>query len=543
MKEESPRRQSVISRFCWKGFLPIYPADWIELAERQGFEPWDPRKGQRISSPPRSTTPAPLQGPSSLRGVIQCDKSPHIPGWVKLLAITPLILITGACSNDSSSKLESVKNAGELVVLSRQSPTTYYEGPDGHLGIEYDMAKEFADHLGVELKMVVPDQFGDILTLLQANKADMAAAGLTVTRARKKIVRFAPPYHRIRQQLVYRQGTKKPRSVADIVGEDIIVTAGTTYAERLSQLQKKYKKLVWKETKEMDTEQLIHMVADGTLTFTVADSNIVDANRPLYPDLRIAFDMQKRENLAWAFPLSQDSSLYNEAVKYQNSIRRNGHIKVLLERYYGATEADYFNMTLYQLRIQNVLPSFKRLFEEAGQKYNIDWRLLAAIAYQESYWNSRATSPTGVRGLMMLTEATAKEMGIKDRLNAAQSVEGGAKYIREMIDRMPESIQEPDRTWMALASYNVGYHHLMDAREITQWQGGNPDNWRDVKRRLPLLARASVYTKLKYGYARGNEPVRYVSRIRRYYDVLTKLDKKVQEELRNDAIGLTAPAI
>lgn len=293
----------------------------------------------------------------------------------------------------------------------------------------------------------------------------------------------------------------------------------------------------------MDTEELIHMVADGTLTFTIADSNIVDTNRPLYPDLRVAFDMQKREPLAWAFPQSEDKSLYNEAVKYQRKIRRNGHTKVLLERYYGATDANYFNMTLYQLRIKNVLPSYKRLFEEAGQKYNIDWRLLAAIAYQESYWNPRATSPTGVRGMMMLTERTARQMGVKDRLNTAQSIEGGAKYIREMIERIPENIKEPDRTWMALASYNVGFHHLMDAREITKRQRGNPDNWRDVKRRLPLLARASVYTKLKYGYARGNEPVRYVSRIRRYYDVLTKLDKKVQDELRNDAIGLTAPAI
>ncbi|MEE8388862.1 MAG: membrane-bound lytic murein transglycosylase MltF [Acidiferrobacterales bacterium] len=449
----------------------------------------------------------------------------------------------GACSNHSLSKLEAVKKSGELVVLTRHSPTTYYDGPDGYLGIEYDMAKEFADQLGVKLKMVVPEHFEDILTLLQKREADMAAAGLTVTRARQKIVRFTPPYQRIRQQLVYRQGTKKPKSVADIVNEDIMVTAGTTYVDRLNQFKRRYKNLVWKESRKVDTDTLIQMVADGTLTFTIADSNIVDTNRPLYPDLRVAFDIQKREPLAWAFPLGEDSSLFNEASRYQRKIRRNGHIKVLLERYYGATATNYFNMTLYQLRIINVLPSYRRLFEEAGQKYSIDWRLLAAIAYQESYWNPRATSPTGVRGLMMLTEATARQMGVKDRLIAAQSVEGGAKYIREMIDRMPESIQEPDRSWMALASYNVGFHHLMDARGLTQKQRGNPDNWRDVKRRLPLLARAAFYTKLEYGYARGNEPVRYVSRIRRYYDVLTKLDKKVQDKLRNDAIGLTAPAI
>jgi membrane-bound lytic murein transglycosylase F len=474
---------------------------------------------------------------------MRLDKSSLATRIASLLFISFVVSLTGACGDSSLNKLDAVKKAGELVVLTRYSPTTYYEGPEGYLGIEYDMAREFADHLGVKLKMVTPDHFEDIFTLLRKNKADMAAAGLTASEARKKIVRFAPPYQRIRQQLLYRQGTKKPRSVAGLVGEDIIVTAGTTYVDRLNQLKKRYKNLAWKESKKMDTEELIRMVADGTLTFTIADSNIVDANRPLYPDLRVAFDMQKREPLAWAFPLGKDKSLYNEAVKFQRKIRRTGHISVLLERYYGATDTDYFNMTLYQLRIKNVLPSYQRLFEEAGQKHNIDWRLLAAIAYQESYWNPRATSSTGVRGLMMLTEATAKQMGVKDRLKAEQSVEGGAKYVREMIDRMPENIKEPDRTWMALASYNVGFHHLMDAREITVRQSGNPDNWRDVKKRLPLLSRTAFYTKLKYGYARGNEPVSYVGRIRRYYDVLTKLDKKIQDELRNDAIGLTAPAI
>ena len=356
-------------------------------------------------------------------------------------------------------------------------------------------------------------------------------------------MKFAPPYQRINQQLIYRQGTVKPKSVADIVGEDIVVTAGTSYADRLAELRKRYKKLTWEENKELDTEELIQRVAEGTLTFTIADSNIVSANRPLFPDLRIAFDMQRKESLAWAFPVSVDTSLYDEAVKFQRQLKRTGEIKVLLERYYGATDADYFNMTLYQLRIQNVLPSYRRLFEEAGQKYGIDWRLLAAIAYQESYWNPRATSPTGVRGLMMLTNATAKQLGVTDRLDPTQSVDGGARYIKQMIDRIPEEVTEPDRTWMALASYNVGFFHLMDAREITKRRKGNPDQWKDIKQNLPLLARPTVYKHLKYGYVRGNEPVIYVSRIRRYYDVLVKLDKKVQEKIRNEAIGLTAPAI
>jgi membrane-bound lytic murein transglycosylase F len=513
------------------------------LAERQGFEPWDPRKGQRISNPSRSTAPAPLQGAHSLRPESSDDKRLSRLSLLLMLPWAAAILLTPACGNQSLTRLESVKKAGELIVLTRKSPTTYYEGADGDAGIEYDMARAFAEHLGVKLKMVVPKHFEDILILLQEGKADMAAAGLSVTKERSQLVRFTPPYQQINQQLVYRQGTIKPKSVADIVGEDIMVTAGTTYAERLAELKKRYKKLEWSVSRKMTTEELIQRVAEGTLTFTIADSNIVDTNRPLYPDLRVAFDMQKKESLAWAFPKDGDDSLFNEAIKFQKHLKRTGEIKVLLERYYGATDSNYFNMTLYQLRIQNVLPSHRRLFEEAGQQYGIDWRLLAAIAYQESYWNPRATSPTGVRGLMMLTEATAKQLGVTDRLDPKQSVDGGARYLRQMIDRMPESISEPDRTWMALASYNVGYYHLMDARKITTRRKGDPDKWKDVKQSLPLLARPAVYKHLKYGYARGNEPVRYVSRIRRYYDVLVKLDQKVQEKIRNEAIDLTAPAI
>ena len=515
----------------------------VKMAERQGFEPWDPRKGQRISNPSRSTAPAPLQGAHSLRPASGDDKSTRSHRIILVTLFFVTGLATSSCSETGLTKLEAVKRAGELVVLTRKSPTTYYEGADGYAGIEYDMARAFAEHLGVKLKMVVPEHFEDILLMLQEGKADMAAAGLTVTRDRSEVIQFAPPYQRINQQLVYRQGTTKPKSVADIVGEDIMVTAGTTYAQRLTELKKRYKNLEWNESRELDTEELIQRVAEGTLTFTIADSNIVATNRPLFPDLRVAFDIQRKEPLAWAFRKDQDDSLFNEAVNFQKHLKHTGEIKVLLERYYGATDSDYFNMTLYQLRIQNVLPSHRHLFEEAGQKYGIDWRLLAAIAYQESYWNPRATSPTGVRGLMMLTEATAEHLGVTDRLDPKQSVDGGALYIRQMIDRIPESTTEPDRTWMALAAYNVGYFHLMDAREITRRRNGDPDKWNDVKANLPLLASPAVYKNLKYGYARGNEPVNYVSRIRRYYDVLVKLDQKVQEKIRNEAIGLTAPAI
>ena len=183
------------------------------------------------------------------------------------------------------------------------------------------------------------------------------------------------------------------------------------------------------------------------------------------------------------------------------------------------------------------------MFVEAAQRYQLDWRLLAAMSYQESYWNPRAVSPTGVRGIMMLTEATARQLGVPDRMDVRQSVHGGGAYLRTLIDRLPADIPEPDRTWMALASYNVGYNHLEDARILTQKQGADPNKWNDLKERLPLLAKAAWYTKTKHGYARGYEPVQLVNRIRTYYEVLKKSDDDLRARRDNDVLRLKTPAL
>jgi len=153
-------------------------------------------------------------------------------------------------------------------------------------------------------------------------------------------------------------------------------------------------------------------------------------------------------------------------------------------------------------------------------EYQMDWHLLAAVAYQESYWNPLATSPTGVRGMMMLTLPTAREMGVDDRLDAAQSLRGGARYLKNIKRRLPGDIHEPDRTWLALAAYNIGMGHLEDARVITERQGGDPHLWRDVIKALPLLQKSKHFQNTRYGYARGLEAATYVQNIRHYYSIL-----------------------
>ncbi len=235
------------------------------------------------------------------------------------------------------------------------------------------------------------------------------------------------------------------------------------------------------------------------------------------------------EPLAWMVSKNSHDDILASLVEFFGTVHHDGTLLALDEKYYGHIEQfNYVETRTFIKAVAGTLPKYQALFEKYAQE--LDWRLLAAISYQESHWNPTARSYTGVRGMMMLTLATAKQMGIKSRLDTEQSIRGGAKYFKRMIAMMPDRIPTPDRIWFALASYNIGFGHLDDARIITQRQGGDPDRWVEVKSRLPLLQQKKYYKNTKYGYARGEEPVQYVDNIRRYYDTLSWLDDKAKEQ-------------
>jgi membrane-bound lytic murein transglycosylase F len=460
-----------------------------------------------------------------------------------LFAAVLLSSLLPACTSSEDNKLAKVKASGELIVLTRRSPSTYLETPEGPSGFEYDLAKAFADSLGVQLKLVVAERYANVLPKLEEGGAELAAAGITVTEDTRDRFLFTPPYQQIRQQVVYRLGTPPPTSVEDLMGRQIEVHSGSNHATRLRELQKTHAALKWVEVEDKSTEELLELVWEGLLEMTVADSHTIALNRQFFPELQVAFDASPPEALVWAFPMSEDRSLYNAAVRFLERYRAAGEFARLLDRYYGpASRSNFVNLTVYHARVTNRLPSYQNLFELAARQVNLDWRLLAALAYQESYWDPKAISPTGVRGMMMLTEDTAKQLGVTNLLDPAQSVLGGARYLRDLYDRLGY-IPAPDRTWFALAAYNVGISHLEDARILTQRQGGDPNKWNDVAARLPLLEQPRWYHRARYGFARGTEPVLFVNRVRTYYDVLVKLDEEQRAKSRTEALKLKIPAI
>ncbi|MDH3612671.1 MAG: membrane-bound lytic murein transglycosylase MltF [Gammaproteobacteria bacterium] len=451
---------------------------------------------------------------------------------MRLLLYISLAALIGTCSSQPSL-LDQVLEVGELRVVTRDSPTAFVTGPEGPSGPEYDLALAFAEEIGVTLVIESVQSVSEVLPYLLSGQAHLAAAGLSITDSRRDFVNFGHPYEMVDMHLIYKLGTGKPRSIDDILDRSIEAVAGTSHVEMLVSLQKVYPELTWTENADVEVADLLAKVAAGDVDFTIADSTEFNIQRHFYPDLRVALDLEIGDPLAWAFPRGSGDTLLSRADDFLIGIDRAGTLARIKDRYYGHTDQfDYVGTRNFIRHYESRLPRYRAMFEEAAAQWGVDWRLLAAIGYQESHWRSGAVSPTGVRGIMMLTEDTAKYLGLKDRVDPKTSIFGGAQYYARQTERVADSVDEPDRTWMALAAYNVGFNHIKDARQIVAWQGGNPDTWIDISKALPLLSQRKWYTRVPFGYARGWEPVLYVNNIRSYYNILKWITANEESDLR-----------
>lgn len=445
---------------------------------------------------------------------------------LSLCVFLAAIAILSGCS-PTPTLLESIQQEGELRVITLNGPVTFYEGAEGPAGFEYELIKRFSEFIGVKPRFIIPDNFDELIPAVASGEVHLAAAGLTITPERRKLVRFTDSYQSITTQVVYLSGTKRPRKVEDLISKKIELVAGSSHEETLQRHQKKFPGIKWQSTGITSMELMMQNILDQKIDFALGDSNEIAVNRRYYPEIKIGFNLTPPEQLAWALPHSHDESLFKKTTQFFKKIKASGVLDQLLERYYGHVDRlNFVDKRTFWRHVDNRLPLYRDLFKQAAKKSGYDWRLLAAIGYQESHWNPKAKSPTGVRGIMMLTKATAKQLGIKNRLSPQQSILGGARYLQLVEKKIPERIAMPDRLWLALAGYNIGFGHLEDARILTQRNGGNPDKWSHVKKHLPSLSDPKVYKTLKHGYARGQEPVNYVDNIRNFYDLLIWKDNQ-----------------
>ena len=415
-----------------------------------------------------------------------------------------------------------------ITFVTMNSPNTYYvNGDNEYAGLEYDLAKLFVKDLGdgTQLKLIVANHIDQVLPAVLSGKADIAAADISVTEVRKKHINFTIPYQDVQQQVVYNKtsNNKAPKNLKELIGLNISVPKGTSFVERLTKLRELEPGLMWQERDDADSEQLITEVALGDIEYTVADSHLIAILQNYHPNLGVAFTIGKPEKIAWALAKNSDPKLLKKANAFFTKIKNNGTLRNLVDRYHGNVKRlKPLDVKTFLMNSNKLLPKYVHLFKQAQDVTGIDWRLLAAISYQESHWDTFSTSPTNVRGLMMLTEATADQMGVTDRLDPKQSIPAGAKYINLLVDTIPDRVPEPDRTFMALASYNIGYAHVEDARVLAQRLKLNPNSWADVKKTLLMLNDPNYYVNAKYGYCGCGQPIVFVESIRSYHNILVR---------------------
>ena len=348
---------------------------------------------------------------------------------------------------DSIVSLEEIKQRGKLIVLTTNTPTTYYFNRDNQLtGPEFDMTQAFAKSLQLDVEYKVYDSTKNLLIALRNNEGDIAASALTINEQRKKEFDYGPVYQTTNEIIVCHRNDKKIKNKKELNRLDVVIAADTTFIESL----KAYPELSWTANHDLNTTDLIELVAQNKIQCTISDSILYNIERRYHIEIQNKFTLAKESQLAWMLNKNNDG-LKQAVNNWFDQYKENNELAYMLERYYGYVEIfDYVDIHKFLKRIETRLPQYKKYFIDAAKKNGVEPSLLAAQSYQESHWNTKAKSPTGVRGIMMLTQPVAKSLGVTNRLDAKQNIYAGAKFLAKM-KKMVEHVSEPDRTWLALA--------------------------------------------------------------------------------------------
>ncbi len=468
-----------------------------------------------------------------------------------LLAVGLIVLIFFL--QQAESQLRRIKKSGVLVVITRETPLAHFSHKPDPDHFDRRLVELFAQHLGVRTRLDYATSIRELLVTVDRNFADVAAAGLAVNIERDPPIRYSRPYMTVEEQVVYLSGNDRPKDFEDLENAHIVIPVGSSYEKTLTAQQLKYPNLSF-EVENTDTLSLLEAVAEGKIEYTMADSLELAEYQQYYPNLRVGFQAVGEQSIGWGFKpltyypglyamfghlkklgiapaffdelqmgLRKDDTLVDAANQFFSSIEKSGELDWLIDVYFKyLQDFDFIDTDTFHRRVANTLPLYESTFK-AAEREALNWQLLAALAYQESHWNPDAVSPTGVRGIMMMTLAAAKEVKLENRLDPVQSIHAGAEYLERIYNNLPPEITGPDRIWIALASYNIGPAHITDVRKWVAEAKGDPNRWQDIREWLPKKTQATWHRTSKYGYARGNEAVKYVENIRTYYDILQGL--------------------
>ncbi len=438
-------------------------------------------------------------------------------GAVQLRRRVNEFLISKSLSTGTDQKyaldFDGIKNKKVLRMLTRNNSLTYYIYRGTPVGFEYEMMKKFADSRGLRLEVILPPNHSELIPWLKDGRADVVAAAMTMTDARKKQCAFTRPYNYIDELVVVRGSDRSIKSPKDLRGKTVHIRKSSAFYESLMKLRKKgidFEIVLLPE--DMETEDILEGVAEKRWDITVADSNLLRMERENGKDLKAAFTLGKR-GLGWAVR-KDDTKLLKELNAFIKKEYKGFFYNMLKEKYFKnpmASETDRDGFRYYK---SGRISPYDDLAKKYAGIYGLDWRLIVAQMFQESGFNPRKRSWAGARGLMQVMPRTARELGLKDLYDPESSIKAGAYYMKKLLARFSPSISLNDRISLTLAAYHVGYNHVADARTLARKLGLNPDIWfNNVEKAMLLLQKRHYYRKTRYGYCNGRRTVNYVRAI------------------------------
>ncbi len=444
-----------------------------------------------------------------------------IQTWTPADRPARLAAIDVAESFKRNPQLDQVHERGVLRVATLIEPTLYIPDSYRPQGLEYDLTGRFAEQLGVDVEYVVVPTIEAAYEAVADNRVDLAAAGLAIDPARMQRFRFGPPYLTVSRKLIHAIDQPAPTGLDDIDSATIALPTGSASRFWLERIMAQNNTIRLDVMEAQDKLAILEGIRRGDIDYALALSHTALLAHKLSDEVAIGPTVGPPVALAWVFSRQADKSLHQVARHFFAEVRSDRQLKMLVDRHYAQFER--LNESLSRRFLQDLetrARPYLATFRRAGERYEIDWRLLASVGYQESKWEPDAVSHQGAYGLMQIVLPTARDLGLTNPANPTANIMSGAKYIAQLRDLVPENATEPDRTYLALAAYNVGIGHLRDALKLTERQGGNPTEWADVRERLPQLSDPAIYRDMRYGYAHGDETVNYVENIRAFHDLM-----------------------
>lgn len=437
--------------------------------------------------------------------------------------------------NTVKRDLEDIKKDGKLKALLVYSSTSYFLYKGKPMGYEYELLQRLADHLRLDLEIKVSKDLDLLLEDLIQGEVDIMAYSIAITSERKKIVSFTDPLYVTRQVLVQRKPDNWRKMTLDnirkqlvqdpldLIGDTVSVRKNTNYYERLTNLSKEIGGKIFINTLKgnISTDEIIKMVADGKIKYTLANKNLANINASYFPMLDISVPMSSSQRIAWAVR-SNSPELLEATNSWLKSQKRKTDYNVIYNKYFKNKRRfkSRIKSEFYSLN-SNQISRYDNIIKANADSIGWDWRLLASLIYQESRFDPNANSWVGASGLMQMMPATAKELGVTDRLDPVDNIRGGAKYLKQLYDNFEEVQDSIQRVKFTLASYNCGYFHVKDAQKLAKFYEIDPNVWdRNVEEMILALRYPKDYNRdfIKYGYVNGYEPFKYVIEIFARYD-------------------------